>query len=153
MREHKKLPHWCNMFSPPLITGPIPPFSNPVIEPQFYSPSRLTITAIALGINTTVTTITNHEYVIGQEIRLIIPYGSGCRQLNEQTGDVISIPNPNQVVVNINSTKSDPFVTTPYRNLPQIIPIGDVNSGQINANGPKNVGTFIPGSFINISPE
>lgn len=140
------------MFSPPLITGPIAPFSNPPIEPQFYSPSRLNITAIVLGINTEVTTSINHEYVIGQEIRLIIPYGCGCTQLDEQIGLVISIPSLNQVIVNINSTLANQFTITPYRNLPQIIPIGDMNTGAINPFGRSFTYKHIPGSFINISP-
>lgn len=132
--------------------GPIAPYRNPPIEPQYYSPSRLVITAIALGINTTVTTLTNHEYVIGQEIRLIIPYGCGCTQLDEQKGLVTSIPALNQVVVNINSTSANLFKTTPYRNLPQIIPIGDINTGAINPFGRPFTYKHIPGSFINISP-
>ncbi len=132
--------------------GPVPPFNNPPIEPQFYQPSRFIISAIALGLNTMITTSVDHNYVIGQEVRLIIPYGSGSRQLDEQTGDVISIPAANQVVVNIDSTNADAFVTNPYNQNAQILAIGDVNSGQINANGPMNVTTYIPGSFINISP-
>lgn len=133
--------------------GPIAPYRNPPIEPQYYSPSLLTITSIVLGINTLVTTLTNHEYVIGQEIRLIIPYGSGCRQLSEQTGLVIAIPNPNQVTVNINSTKADPFISNPFNQNAQIIPIGDVNTGAINPFGRCFTYKHIPGSFINISPE
>jgi len=133
--------------------GPIAPYRNPPIEPQYYAPSREVITAIVLGINTTITTLTNHEYVIGQEVRLLLPYGSGSRQLDEQTGLVIGIPALNQVVININSTLADPFLTTPYRNLPQIIPIGDVNTGAINPFGRSFTYKHIPGSFINISPE
>lgn len=133
--------------------GPVPPFNNPPIEPQYYAPSREVITAIVLGINTTVTTETNHEYVIGQEIRLIIPYGCGSTQLDEKTGLVIEIPARNQVIVNINSTMANSFTTTPYRNLPQIIPIGDINTGAINPFGRHFTFKHIPGSFINISPE
>ncbi len=140
------------MFNPPLISGPIPPFSNPPIEPQFYQPSRFLITALTLGITTTVTTSVDHNYVIGQEIRLLIPYGCGTIQIDSQTGEVISIPASNQVQVNINSIDANAFVTTTFKQTPQIIPIGDVNSGQINSNGPMNVTTYIPGSFINISP-
>jgi len=35
---------------------------------------------------------------------------------------------------------------------PQIIAIGDNNSGSINSNGRTNLGTTIPGAFRNISP-
>jgi len=35
----------------------------------------------------------------------------------------------------------------------QILAIGDVNQGAINSLGRRNNGTFIPGSFIDISPQ
>lgn len=139
-------------MSTPAIKGPVPPYSNVNINAQFYQPSQFVIIAVTLGISTTVTTATNHNYVIGQEIRLIIPPTFGCRQLNEQTGFVTSIPAANQVIVNINSSQNvDAFTSSSATTKPQILPIGDVNTGQTNLS-PKNQNTFIPGSFIDISP-
>ena len=141
-------------YSPPLISGPIAPESNPPINPQFYIPSVFNIAAISLGSTTTVTTTVNHNYVVGQLVRLTIAQPFGSFQLNEQQALVITIPSSNQVVLNLNSTNSNPFVANPSLSLtqPQIMAIGDVNSGTINANGRQNTGTFIPGSFIDISP-
>jgi hypothetical protein len=139
--------------SPPLLNGPIPPYSNPPIEPQNFIPSRFVITAITLGPTTFVTTSVNLNYVIAQECRLIIPQGYGCRQLNEMTGFVLSIPNPNEVELSINSTGDDPFISANLRQQPQILAIGDVNNGTTNTTGRQKTGTFIPGSFINISPN
>lgn len=137
---------------PPLITGPIPPYNNPPIEPQFFQPSQFFITAMTLGLNTTVTTAVNNNYVIGQLCRLLIPFGYGCMALNQQTGYVIAIPAPNQVTLNINSNGVNAFVNASFRNKPQIVAVGDINTGAINANGPFHYSTLIPGSFENISP-
>jgi hypothetical protein len=141
-----------------VISYPIPPYSNPPIEPQFYQPKVFVISGISTGVTTTITTTLDMDYVIGQEIRLLIPSKYGARGLNEQTGIVISIPSSNQVEVDINSNGVDPFISSPTflpfqsKTPPQIVAIGDVNSGPINAQGRVNNGTFIQGSFINISP-
>jgi hypothetical protein len=136
---------------PPLIFGPIPPYSNPPIEPQFYKPSQFFISNITLGQTTTVTTTVNHNYVIGQQVRLLIPGGFGSKGLNEQTGFVLSIPAANQVVLDIFSIGMDPFINATFNTKPQIVAIGDDNSGVINSNGRNATATFIPGSFIDIS--
>ena len=140
---------------PGVISYPIPLYQNLPINAQYYQPSRFVINAVTLGINTLIQTIENMNYVIGQEVRLIIPPTFGCRQLNEKKGFVISIPNPNQVLVSINSSKnvnafinsSDPI------NSPQILAIGDVNTGATNFHGLRHQLTFIPGSFRDISPN
>lgn len=141
-----------------VISFPVPPFSNPPIQPEFYLPKRFTISAITLGITTTVTTTIEHDYVIGQEVRLIIPNRYGSTLLNEKTAIVLTIPSSTSVKLNLNSMGADPFIPSPTflpfesKTLAQIIGIGDVNSGVINTTGRINTGTFIPGSFINISP-
>jgi len=137
------------MSSP--FPGPTPPYSNPPIEPQYYQPSQFFISNITLGVNTTITTTKNMNYVIGQQIRLIIPPSFGTRQLNEQTGYVIAIPQSNQVVVDIFSIGMDQFTNSTATTKPQILAIGDINSGLINT-GRVSATTTIPGSFINISP-
>lgn len=213
-----------------VISFPIPPYANVPIEPQFYQPSRFVISAISLGPTTTITTSVNHNYVIGQLVRLLIPQAYGSFQLNEVKAYVISIPTTTQVVLDFDSRNTNPFITTPYTatitnatqanpcvltannffsvggfltitgvtgmtelngknrqiqnispttitlNLdstgftayisggiatlqvpqtaqPQILAIGDINSGAINASGRTANGTFPPGSFINISPQ
>lgn len=134
------------------IVGPIAPYSNVPIEPQFYQPSRFEITDITLGITTLVETAVDHNYVIGQLVRLLIPPEFGTRQLNEQQGYVIEIPNPDEVVLDIYSRGFNQFVSSTATTKPQILGIGDINSGPINT-GRTNNTTFIDGSFINISPQ
>lgn len=138
------------MASP--IVGPIAPYSNPPINPQYYQPSRFFISAISLGSTTTVTTTEDNNYVIGQLCRLIIPPGNVSRQLNEAQGYVLSLPADDQVELDIYSSGVDTFVTTATGTQPQILAIGDINQGQINTT-PSTVTTYPAGAFINISPN
>jgi hypothetical protein len=142
------------MAFPYPYTGPIAYLNNLPINPQYYEPRVYFIETITLGATTTVTTTVDHDYVIGQLCRLIIPPQNGCIQLNESQGIVIQIPSSDQVVLNIDSSRNvSQFQTSSAKTQPQILPIGDYNEGAINSQGRINNITFIPGSFINISPE
>ncbi len=134
------------------ISGPIAPYSNVPIQAGFYAPNQFFISAISLGQTTVITTSVDHNFVISQEIRLIIPPSFGCRQLNEQSGFVLSIPASNQVRVSIYSLGGDSYIASTATTKAQILPIGDISNGQINSNGRVNSSLNIPGSFINISP-
>ena len=141
-----------SQFSP--FPGPTAPESNPPINAQYYQPSVFFISAISTGLSTTITTTANNNYVVGQRCRLLIPSTYGAQQLNEREGYVTSLPAANQVVLNIDSTKVNAFIPSPSYGPtpPQIVAIGDVNSGQISSSGNVQINTYIPGSFINISP-
>lgn len=135
-----------------VISYPIPPYSNLPIEAQFFLPSRFVISNVTLGNTTIVTTSIPHNYVVSQQVRLLIPVGFGCTQLNNAFGYVISIPSSTQVEININSTGANAYIAATSNQSPQIIAIGDVNTGPTNT-GRTNNQTFISGSFINISPQ
>jgi hypothetical protein len=141
-------------YNPPLIYGPIAPENNPPIHPEYFKPRVFDIAAIANGLSTLVTTTVKHDYVVGQEVRFLISQLYGERQLNEKTGLVTSIPAINQVVVNIDSSFFDVFVPNLTSNTtqPQIVAIGDINSGAINRHGRVRNHPYIPGSFRDISP-
>lgn len=136
------------------FSGPVPPESNPPIKPQYFKPKRYVISAITQGTNTTITTAVDNDYAVGQLVRLLIPFTYGAGQLSKQTGYIVAIPAPNQVVVNINSLNTEPFIPSPSYGPtpPQIIAIGDTNTGPTNSHGRVNNITYIDGSFINISP-
>lgn len=139
------------MAFPYPYVGPIAPYNNLPIAAYNFLPSQFFISAITLGQSTTVTMTKNHNYVIGQQCRLVIPEANKSYQLNEQTGFVTSIPAANQVILNIDSSQNvNAFVSTSLPTQPQIMAIGDINTGTINT-GRANDGTFVPGSFINIS--
>lgn len=133
------------------ITGPIALYSNVPIQTGNYQPWRFVISAVTLGQTTLVTTSQNHNYVVGQQVRLIIPPSFGCRQLNEQTGYVLSIPNLNQVVINIYSAGGDAYISSSATTTAQILAIGDINSGILSSTGIVQTTTTMPGSFQNIS--
>lgn len=136
-----------------VVSYPIPLYANVPIQAQYYQPSRYVISAVTLGLTTIVTTSVAHNYVIGQTARMIIPPSFGCRQLNEVQGYVLSIPSTTQVELSIDSSKNvDAYIASSATTVAQILAIGDLNSGQINANGNLNTLTYIPGSFLNISP-
>jgi|BogFormECP03_OM2_1039629.scaffolds.fasta_scaffold00002_16 hypothetical protein len=136
-----------------VISYPIPPYSNLPINAQYYAPSRFVISAISLGVTTAVTTTQNNNYTIGQLVRLLIPPTFGARQLNESEGYVLSITSPNQIVLSINSSVNvDPFINSSANTKAQTLAIGDTNTGATNTTGRSNQTTFVPGSFINISP-
>jgi len=136
-----------------VITYPIPAYQNLPIEAQYYKPSRFVISAITLGENTVVTTSVDHNFVVGNLCRLLIPNGYGSVQLSGKTGMVISVPTQNSVILDLTSIYANLFISASLPQQPQIIAIGDYNSGAINANGRMNTSTDIPGSFINISPN
>lgn len=134
---------------------PRPDYYNPPIQPQNFKPSRFVITAIALGLTTTITTSLPHNYVIGQLVRLIVSEYYGSYQLNEQTGNVIAIPTATSFILDLNSIGANTFIPTPTYGptLPQVLAIGDENSGLISSTGRSNPTTTIPGAFQNISPQ
>lgn len=137
-----------------VISYPIPPYSNPPIQPQFYQPSRFVISNIVLGRTTLVTTTIDHNYVVGQNVRLLVPINYGSYQLNEAQGYVITIPTPDSVEVLIDSLDANSFVTPSgfQTSQAQILAIGDINTGATNSSGRTNTITYIPGSFLDISP-
>ncbi|MBS3903754.1 MAG: hypothetical protein KGZ39_00325 [Simkania sp.] len=139
-------------MSNPFNQPPIAPYRNPPIHPEYYAPRKFTISNISLGLSTTITTSSDHDYVVGQLVRTWIPSFYGTFQLNGQENYVTSIPASNQVVINLDSRAYDTFIPSPAYGPtpPQICAIGDVNSGQTNIS-PSNINLNIPGSFINIS--
>ena len=135
-----------------ILTAPIPPYQNVPITAQYYTPSRFVISGVTLGLTTIITTTVNLNYAIGQLVRLIIPPSFGCRQLNGQTGYVLSLPTTNSVEVSISSVGFDPYFASSATTQAQILAIGDVNNGYQALNGLTGITPAIPGSFINISP-
>jgi len=138
------------MSSP--FPGPTPVYQNLPIQPKNFLPRQFFIEDITLGQTTTVTATKNLNYVIGQLVRLLIPPYSGCSQLNELTAYVIGKPAHNQVVINLDSSRNvNEFISTNNPNQPQIVAIGDINTGFISHTGDNIKFQSIPGAFINVS--
>jgi hypothetical protein len=149
-----------------------------VLYPYLYAPGVSIITAITTGTTTTVTTTTPNNFVVGQQVAFRIPAAWGPYQLNSLPdptipgspiyGYVVSVTNSTQFVVNINSTgytafnPNQPVNSVPGLTFPQVLAVGDVNSGGVQissgsalypppvVNGFNTInGPAIQGAFVN----
>lgn len=116
-----------------------------VLFPALYVPGIAFITAITLGATTIIDTTAPHNFVVGQEVAFRIPSVWGTSELNSlpnilipgspKYGYVVAVNSSTEVVVNIDSTAFTPFnpdqlfASFPGEFFPQIVAVGDVNSG------------------------
>lgn len=106
--------------------------------PNFLPAMRI-ITNITNGNPALVTTSFANDYITGEIVRIVMPYQDGyypwgMQQINNQTG-TISIVNSTQFYIDIDTTYYEPFVVPEEdvtdrftTQLPQVVPIGEVNS-------------------------
>ena len=123
-----------------------------VLYPYLYAPGQAVITAVNTSTNV-ITTAAAHNYVIGQEVGFHIPTVWGSTQLNELPN--VLIPGSPQYFYVIAATQNtftvsaslaavtafnpnQPFTSFPGLKFPQVVAVGDVNSGgvQISAGSP-----------------
>ncbi len=151
-----------------LSGSPSGAYMRKVLFPDLYVPNVNYIYAIAASGNQTQISTTNfHNYVLGQQVVVRIPpsptgssgWGSvGITTIPEYVATVTSIVNRNAVIVNIDpSTYSAFSVNIPVNQIhglthPQIVPIGDINTGGgiPNTNLVSSInGPTINGAFSN----
>lgn len=134
------------------------PAMRQILYPALYAPGVANIGFLTLGATTTVQTTQPHNFVVGQEIAFRIPSVYGTTQLNSLPNNVIpgspiygfvtSVTNANTFVCNINSTgyvafnPNQTFASFPGLQFPQVLAVGDINSGSLLSN-------FVPPSFFN----
>ena len=137
-----------------------------VLFPYLYAPGVSFISSIALGSTTTVTTTAPHNLVAGSEVAFRIPKvgASGCwgtvqlNALNDPRrpgspiyGYVMAVNSPTSVTVKINSSNFTAFnPNVPVKSVvgmsfPQMIAVGDINSGGTNYSG----GNLYPSPVVN----
>lgn len=130
-----------------LSGSPSGAYMRKVLYPYLYFPGTSFISAITTGTTTTIDTTCAHNFVVGQEVAFRIPTSWGTYQLNSLPntqipgspiyGYVVSVTDYNTVVVNINSSSytafnSNPtFASFPGEFFPQIVAVGDVNTGGV----------------------
>ncbi len=130
-----------------LSGSPTGAFVKKVLYPYLYFPGTTFISAITTGTTTTIDTTCAHNFVVGQEVAFRIPTIWGTYQLNSLPntlipgspiyGYVVAVTDYNTVVVNINSTgytaynSNQPFLSFPGEQHPQIVAVGDVNTGGV----------------------
>lgn len=118
-----------------------------VLYPHLFFPGQAFISNITLGATTTIDTTAAHNFVVGQEVAFRIPSVYGTTQLNSLPnnvipgspiyGYVIAVTDYNTVIVNIDSSaftafdNNQPFANYPGLQFPQIVAVGDVNTGGV----------------------
>lgn len=144
-------------FNTATSTGNVGSYKK-VLNPYLFAPGVSIITNITNGSTTTIDTASAHNFVVGQEVAIRIPNVSpstvqqwGPTQFNSLPnntipgspiyGYVLSVTDYNTVVVNINSSSYSsfssniPFSSVPGLSFPQIVAVGDVNSGGVQISG------------------
>ena len=130
-----------------LSASPSGAYMRKVLYPYLYFPGTSFISAITTGTTTTIDTTAGHNFVVGQEVAFRIPTNWGTYQLNSLPnttipgspiyGYVVSVTDYNTVVVNINSSSytafnsNQTFASFPGEFFPQIVAVGDVNTGGV----------------------
>jgi hypothetical protein len=133
-----------------LSASPTGAYVRQVLFPWNYLPGQNFISAISLsGTNVAVTTTSNHNYVVGQEVGFRIPSVWGVSGLNELPNNIVPGSPVYYYVTAVNSNTqftcsalssavtgsfstagaSVAVVSVPGLQLPQVIAAGDVNSG------------------------
>lgn len=149
-----------------------------VLYPYLYSPYVCYVQNVTTaGNQTNIYTTNAYPFVVGQEVAFRIPALFGTVELNSLPNNVTpgspiyayvtAIVGPNQFVVNVNSTNFTPFNLNPPfaaftgQSFPQVVAVGDVNSGGTPYSGgnlypspsvngvPTINGPAISGAFIN----
>lgn len=103
-----------------------------------YQPAMRNILSITQATQALITTTFdgtnpgNHQYQTGLIVRLLIPAGFGMVQANQLQGE-ITVTNPTQFTITIDTTSFDPFVVPPYQpgnngTPAQAVPFGEDNA-------------------------
>ena len=105
-------------------------------DPRFYPPTRL-ITSISKATSAVIVLSVTHQYVVGQQVRIIVPTAYGMTEINNQLLTITAInTTTNSITVNIDSTNFTTFafptsaVAALGVNFAQVVPVGEtaVNS-------------------------
>lgn len=132
-----------------------------VLYPNLYSPGIVYISTISTGSTTTITTMSNHNFVVGQMVSFRIPSAFGTIQLNSPNsstgnpvyGFVTAVNSAVSFTVNINSSaytafNSNQTVASALAGgftWPQVVAAGDVNTGGVAYSG----GALYPSPSVN----
>lgn len=174
------IPWNTNQSSYTALSGsPSGAFVKRVQYPFLYAPGVSFISAVSTGSTTTVTTTSPHNLVVGQEVGFRIPDTVwGITELNQLPDQLIpgsplnyfvtAVASSTQFTVNANSSGFTAYANNPTvaqtkagLSFPQVIAVGDVNTGGVAYSGgalyPSPVvdsvstinGPAIRGAFVN----
>lgn len=135
-----------------LSASPAGAYVRKVLYPFLYEPGVNYISAITLsGANVVVTTTNNHNFVVGQQIAFRIPASYGSTQLNALPNNTVpgspvyyyvsAVGSNTQFTCTALSAgvtafnSNQPVSSVPGLQLPQVVAVGDVNSGGVPYSG------------------
>ena len=102
---------------------------NQFLPPIITIPSALEISGISQASPMVVTAMANSDqmnsYIVGQLVRLTVPYSFGMFQANGLTGQILA-NSENTLTLNIDSSGFDPFVTAQGQ-VASLAPAGSQN--------------------------
>lgn len=114
-------------------------FYRKVNMAPWYSPATRSIANISVAANAVVTVTANHNYRIGQQVRMHVPAIYGMTQMDGLQGTIIAVDDPTAVsnptfTLDIDSTAFTPFTfpvgpNTPPFTLAEVVPFGE-NTGE-----------------------
>lgn len=106
-----------------------------------YRPLRMVVTNVTNAAQAVVTTQINHQYSIGDQLRLLVPIS--YRMTIDNVIQIIAIPTPLTFQCNLNTIGLDPFVIpVPLQTPAQLIPIS-VSTDNVYDNPPVTPAVFI----------
>ena len=123
-----------------------------------YSPIICPISDITQDQFPIVTTTIDHSFVVGNQVQFSIPQAWGMYQLDGLKAYVITVPSPTEIVVNVDTTTFDAFITPTSPNIyvviepAQVAGIGDFNTGTSSPGGVIANPNTIPGAYQNQPP-
>jgi len=122
-----------------------------------YTPFICDIESVSKSKIALIETTENHGFEIGNTVQFFIPLQYGMRQLNGLKGVVLTIPLPDQIEVDIDTSHFDAFSIPTLPPLvvidpPQVAGIGDVNYGNLSPGGVPILPITVPGAFLNQPP-
>lgn len=143
------------VLSIPASTQVVLDIDSRFMDAFIANPYTSTITNATQAVQSVLTA--NNSFKAGT--LLTISQVQGMTELNGANRLIIS-RTPTTITLDLDSTTFGAYTSgglavlqQPVFGYPQILAIGGINSGATNLNGRSPTGTFVPGAFINISPQ
>lgn len=110
-----------------------------VIESPTFQPAMRVIFAVTNANPAEITTDTDHDYISGLIVRILVPSEYGMPQINNMQG-TITVNGTDTFLIDIDSTFFQAFVIpVVVENYAQVVPIGEIND-------------LLKGATINVLP-
>lgn len=125
-------------------------------DPIFYPRHRI-ITKITQASQAVVTLSVTHGYLVGQQVRMVVPVANGMSQMNGLQATIVAINTTNNTItINVDSTSFSAFAFPLAAGVPftpaQVTPIGEntafANSQGINSLNDATVNQAITGIVL-----